>query len=951
MNFEIPPVNDLLPAIPSFSIGELAAIPSTALASIANSQSSLLSGINKKAAGIKKRAEKLSGSVTAYLPTQGRIPVESTASAKKSLASVAAAVGPIVGTASLMAASIEILGEGVDILENSEEAGTSIGEAASIAGSLGNFIQQNIPTPEDSPNAPELVELNASLASFASDASIVNANLTAIKSVLTDRASGVLAEPILILDHLIGEEDLEITKIVDNFNTFVQDNIVHPYEENIQNFGNLAQQTQLKFQEDPPMFDFSYGPPVTKEGIFILTESGLYYDVINGGIPEVSGVVIASENWNLRYAPNLGGKGKTYSKDNLENISDNVFANYHIPITDDENVYYESDEVLRLLNSNKQLHINILNDQIADLVASGVGEDSAVMVNHYSNIGAIASMYAERSLKRRKQLQLVSIFASDLYSHTIRNDEYKDLGLGDGVLIKNEGTAAAPNWHPIERIPINDFTFLNGTGAGTTIEQQESILLFSEDLDETVLPITPKFNKPTSQPYTYLNNFTLSPAEEAVFPYIEGDSHVSGTSNTILSLTNTVIQSGLVLNYNFLDPRVTTPSSLEYTVADDGPNSFGTLNGQLVASSNISVFPSGLSIPKLTGTTGGSYVRLPTNYTVDGTQQDLNTQDINNLFYPANARYDTTTEKGGGVTFDFWTHMPNFTMTDSHRYRLIAACENSGGIPTNNSLNPYIDATRTDAEGLLDLSKVHGMIMGFRDKGGIGVTASGLEFGIWPTVSQNQNNGAWGHTIAIAEDEFRDELGVTLLNSTEVEGVSFTDASANFIHMAVVFDFKTTLLNIYVDGVLLKSQSIVDSFDMKNMRTLNIPSVTRTGEGLEASWEATGDAGPNVGVLGSAFTPWILGGGFSDTILRTNYNGSPLGNYNPGFLGYNTNSYYLGFPFGQHSPSLGSVNPTPSSGLDGFLGSFKLYSKALSNKEVRTNFKAQKGFFKNIKTS
>jgi len=39
-----------------------------------------------------------------------------------------------------------------------------------------------------------------------------------------------------------------------------------------------------------------------------------------------------------------------------------------------------------------------------------------------------------------------------------------------------------------------------------------------------------------------------------------------------------------------------------------------------------------------------------------------------------------------------------------------------------------------------------------------------------------------------------------------------------------------------------------------------------------------------------------------------------------------------------------------SSALNGFLGSFKVYSKALTTKEVKTNFRGQKGFFKNIQT-
>ncbi len=47
----------------------------------------------------------------------------------------------------------------------------------------------------------------------------------------------------------------------------------------------------------------------------------------------------------------------------------------------------------------------------------------------------------------------------------------------------------------------------------------------------------------------------------------------------------------------------------------------------------------------------------------------------------------------------------------------------------------------------------------------------------------------------------------------------------------------------------------------------------------------------------------------------------------------------------------GTSATVPESGLDGFIGSFKLYTKALSNTEVRKNYTFQKGFFKNIQVS
>ena len=114
------------------------------------------------------------------------------------------------------------------------------------------------------------------------------------------------------------------------------------------------------------------------------------------------------------------------------------------------------------------------------------------------------------------------------------------------------------------------------------------------------------------------------------------------------------------------------------------------------------------------------------------------------------------------------------------------------------------------------------------------------------------------------------------------------------------------------------------------------------------------------------FTPWILGGGFSDVIGPSQ--NRPGATTPLGFLGYNTNDQYklhnggnlstdlFGGFYGQHIPSLGgqintgSTRKIPRSGLDGFLGSFKMYSKPLDSTEVIINFNAQKGFFKNIAT-
>lgn len=68
--------------------------------------------------------------------------------------------------------------------------------------------------------------------------------------------------------------------------------------------------------------------------------------------------------------------------------------------------------------------------------------------------------------------------------------------------------------------------------------------------------------------------------------------------------------------------------------------------------------------------------------------------------------------------------------------------------------------------------------------------------------------------------------------------------------------------------------------------------------------------------LDTYFTPWIIGGGYTD--------GNPEGNFMGGIYG-------------------GKV-----SGLRGYIGCTRFYSKPLQDEEVLNNFNATQKFFKNI---
>jgi hypothetical protein len=835
----------------------------------------------------------------------------------------------------------------------------------------------------------ELILLENAMAQLRVAAIAVESNLKNIEHVLEERANGNLEEPDINLAAIPDSEE-DFTDLKNLYEEYVVDNIVTPFEENIERFNNLAARTQTQFKVDEPIFNLSYGPPKASTGSFILSNDGLYYDSVNGGIPEVSGYAAASSTWNLSQAPNLGGKGHLYGTNQYEEFENTVLD---FDYTNNEPLvkqFYDSDDILQTFEKNKIQHTTLIHDQIALLEASGFASDSAMVVNHYSNIAAIASNYDTKIKKRKKHLQLIALFASDTFSFTTAStdpsNDPKDLGIGAGVLIQNVSETDIPSWQTVERVPLNDFSFLKGKGINVPLKAQEDLLLFSEDLDDIILPLTPVFVETPKDKFSVIDKFSVTPTSPETFPYFDGEKAVSATPGLVQSLSESIVTEGLLLGYNFIKPTVVDASSNEFNVDNITPDSGRSLNGQLVGPSIGEVFPSGLSIPKLNGTYNGgspSYVRLPSNYKPDGTEQVLTTQELDNLFYEANSQYDKETKKGGGVTFDCWVHVPaaNLTTTAAHRYKIIAACENSGGQESLGTGQGKVYGNRTNiSDGRQDDTKVHGMMIGFRDAGGVYGT-SGLEFFVSPTVSQNQNAGDFGHSVCLAENVSSIDLnpskdvsavatpsiynangpgiGSFTGSAVSVNGVSINDVSSSFVHVAVVFDFENNKLNTYFDAELLSSSSLSFCFDLSGTRVPNIPTFTRavaadtTTNPYAESWQNSDKTGPVVGNLGLGYTPWILGGGFTDGIGRE----TSKSTYDPGFLGYNTNNLHGNPTNNQHKTTsntagmAGSASTRPVSGLGGFIGSFKLYSKALSNTEVRKNYTFQKGFFKNIKIS
>jgi len=171
------------------------------------------------------------------------------------------------------------------------------------------------------------------------------------------------------------------------------------------------------------------------------------------------------------------------------------------------------------------------------------------------------------------------------------------------------------------------------------------------------------------------------------------------------------------------------------------------------------------------------------------------------------------------------------------------------------------------------------------------------------------------------------------------------DCSSTFKHLSITCDPSGEgRVAIYSDGVEVLSQNYINTFGFTG--SPNIPSPVDSSsfsykniykealpkniisyipsslfQGDFWNWDAPGAVG---------FTPWIIGGGYTDGMTNKEF-------------GYSSDSD-SGMNF------MGSKNGGLRSGFNGMVGSFKLYTRALDSSEVLKNFNAQKGFFKNIET-
>jgi hypothetical protein len=656
------------------------------------------------------------------------------------------------------------------------------------------------------------------------------------------------------------------------------------------------------FSDDPAgetsasVFRLTAGPPESKLGRFILSVDGLYYDSQTNGISpallELSNKDKErdpSMDWKLEYAPNLGGRGIPQTMDQLENYYDTIFDPNNVNDSVFLKPYYEADNAL----------VNIIGQRDRKIY-----DVSAELQQH---IDANSSKAIIDNLKQ------VMISESTRFMSQI-NRRKKQIELAVTIPI-NHGLPAL--YSPGE-VPVNDFSYLAGINYSMSLEKQRDIVIRQDEVKNVVLPIETKFEK---QIKTYDNvrfgHLIINSIPDGV---IIDSVAASASLSASIPATSEIVDDRLFALYNYLTLETSEPSSVDYKLRNSTQE--GVLNNaQIVGDVNLILrkglgipYLSGVAIPGITGEVAskGSYIKLP----------------------PLSNFQDLLHSKGG-ATFESWIHVPNLSSIDSYNhtsdvsglYRLILANENTGTSSTNTNI---LKMFKDDSVGVCK-----GLIVGFtRDRRFTkGQAPSNLEADnpvedvslvIAPTQSFDHSsvgfisNPTPGLNDCSLEDAVR---GLVVPVSGVYNDVTLSSCTSSFCQLSVVFNPFQDKISIYLDGSLMTASSYADVFGVDVRKTSpNIPSIVSENSFEYNTTNLSPESleeyryGPK---LDPYFTPWILGGGYTD--------GNPDGNFMGGEYG-------------------GKV-----SGLRGYLGCTKFYSKPLSGFEILDNYNATKSFFKNIR--
>jgi hypothetical protein len=644
-----------------------------------------------------------------------------------------------------------------------------------------------------------------------------------------------------------------------------------------------------------------FGPPKSTEGKFLLSVDGLYYN--SKGASGIEPVLVSinqkkqnlvrADQWMLEFAPNLGGKGDQISLRTFNQYLDTIFDPDTVDESPDLATLYDKDNFLQMLIGQKEKRVLDIRKNIAE--AEAEGESEAVINNYKQTLISESAYHEDKIIRRKKQIE-VAFKAPSLFG------------------VESTVTPA----------PINDFSYLQGINLPVDEVRQKKLLIDNADVEDIVLPIETTLVRPLNTQVSNFAEFLLVP-EVGVGGIIYDGSSSQSSSGLELAANEVVTTGGLFAIYNYLDSRIVSPSSVDFhsnnSAAEEKYN-----NCQVAGRSASSVFVSGLSIPYLQGivsfgtdatdpTGAGSYVKLP------------NTAEFQNLTYNPD-----------GFTFETWIHVPNLNDTSAGwydgsavgLYRTILSCENFG-------VSTKVSRTLTDQNNIYhnngtDYSR--GLYIGLtRDRR---FTQS-----LSPSSADDANNPRDYLSLIVAPTQsinasaagfirsFPEECNTTTTWKaanipfySTLNGKRLESMGAEFCCLTFSFDFRKNILKTYFDGALVQTDSISEVFGTSPGLPISVPNF-KQGNAFEYKANTVGDLAPNSIKTGPKlypyFTPWILGGGYTD-------GAADLGNF------------------------MGGTNYGTTSGLRGHLGSTKFYSRALDADDILYNFEYQKKIFKNIST-
>ena len=703
-------------------------------------------------------------------------------------------------------------------------------------------------------------------------------------------------------------------------------------------------------EEKEELIRLVFGPPKSKKGQFLLSVDGLYYDSQTPDLKYPGGpfrylVRILNELhfrkkglkkehlWEFGHDPNLGGKGIQISSEALKSYIDTLFDPN---IIDDSKgitqKHYNTDHFLKTLIGHKEARILDLSANISELETGDAG--AAIIVNMKQALLSEISTHDKKINKRKKQLE-------------IADKAHQLFGL--------KGSGPEPG-----HVPINDFSYLADVNLAVDIEKQRRLVFDQDDVSGVVRPLIPEYvASPVDQNVTTIEHLMVP--EVGVGGLLSTASSVSATDGAKLAITSPVATQGLFAIYNFLNSDVTvTPSSAPIDKLKNNKKTYNVLNcvtadnynnAQLVGSHASAVWVSGLGIPYLKGIPDlkhaanytlnsdisgvGSYVRLP------------NTKEFQNWTYSP-----------GGFAFETWAHLPSLSSVTngwgdnsldvSSHYRLLLSCENTG---IASSVEPQKDVNRLTPDFGAGITR--GMMIGF-------TTDRRIAQGKDPSNNRKDNYPTSSLSFFVAPTQSKDSTSVGFLSdikqgvcassagwhsfamntsATGENGVAFSSICSSFMLISVSVDIVKDKVDVFLNGNLMGTSSVNAVFGIPKGTSVNLPSFARRNSFEYSAITVNSDApaefkpGPKfkhdvdldpkqIGFQN--FTPWILGGGWTDGL---NTSGDTGGNF------------------------MGSDYGGKRSGLDGFIGSTKFYSNSIGKSEAVKNYEGQKDFFENIRIS